>query len=102
MEGKKPFCLSPFWILHIQRSNKIDGNSAEIKVFVSQTGACSIKVCKTHLGHKSDIDHVSLTDFERQHMAAKFASKITFDEIRDSVTDSKLERIHLPTKKRLA
>ncbi|GFW76917.1 uncharacterized protein TNCV_2030221 [Trichonephila clavipes] len=50
---------------------------------------------------KNDIGHVSLTDFERQHIATKIASKIPFDEIRDSVTDSKLERIHLLTKKDL-
>ncbi|GFX07402.1 uncharacterized protein TNCV_504601 [Trichonephila clavipes] len=53
--------------------------------------------------HRNDIGHVSLTDFERQHIATKIASKIPFDEIldeiRDSVTDSKLERVHLLTKK---
>ncbi|GFV71925.1 MULE domain-containing protein [Trichonephila clavipes] len=108
---KTSFCLSPVWGLHIQRkglwhlktqgSNKIDGYCpAEIKVFVSETGACSIKFCKTHPGHRNDIGHLSLTDFERQHIATKIASKIPFDEIRDSVTDSKLERIHLLTKKK--
>ncbi|GFU11775.1 uncharacterized protein TNCV_4969661 [Trichonephila clavipes] len=91
--------------LKTQGSNKIDGYCpAEIKVFVSETGACSIKFCKTHLGHRNDIGHLSLTDFERQHIATKIASKIPFDEIldeiRDSVTDSKLERIHLLTKKK--
>ncbi|GFX21400.1 uncharacterized protein TNCV_2821081 [Trichonephila clavipes] len=86
--------------LKTQGSNKIDGYCpAEIKVFVSETGACSIKFCKTHLGHRNDIGHLSLTDFERQHIATKIASKIPFDEIRDSVTDSKLERIHLLMKK---
>ncbi|GFV49208.1 uncharacterized protein TNCV_237421 [Trichonephila clavipes] len=86
--------------LKTQGSNKIDGYCpAEIKVFVSETGACSIKFCKTHLGHRNDIGHLSLTDFERQHIATKIASKIPFDEIRNSVTDSKLERIHLLTKK---
>ncbi|GFU90973.1 uncharacterized protein TNCV_4923041 [Trichonephila clavipes] len=94
--------------LKTQGSNKIDGYCIlryEIKVFVSETGACSIKFFKTHLGHRNDIGHLSLTDFERQHIATKIASKITFDEIldeiRDSVTDSKLERIHLLTKKDL-
>ncbi|GFV75014.1 integrase catalytic domain-containing protein [Trichonephila clavipes] len=90
--------------LKTQGSNKIDGYCpAEIKVFVSETGACSIKFCKTHLGHRNDIGHLSLTDFEQQPIATKIASKIPFDEIldeiRDSVTDSKLERIHLLTKK---
>ncbi|GFR28188.1 uncharacterized protein TNCT_489601 [Trichonephila clavata] len=60
--------------LKTQGSNKIDGYCpAQIKVFVSETGATT-----------------------------KIASKIPFDEIldeiRDSVTDSKLERIHLLTK----
>ncbi|GFX59868.1 MULE domain-containing protein [Trichonephila clavipes] len=74
--------------LKTQGSNKIDGYCpAEIKVFVSETGACSIKFCKTHLGHRNDIGHQRLTDFERQHIATKIASKIPFDEIRNSVTD---------------
>ncbi|GFT59843.1 hypothetical protein TNCV_2496681 [Trichonephila clavipes] len=56
--------------------------------------------------HRNDIGHLSLADFERQHIATKIASKIPFDEIldeiRDSVTDSKLERIHFLTKKDLS
>ncbi|GFT44918.1 MULE domain-containing protein, partial [Nephila pilipes] len=78
--------------LKTQGSNKIDGYCpAEIKVFVSEIRACNIKFCKTHLGHRNDIGHLSITEFERRHIAAKIASKISFneilDEIRDSVTD---------------
>ncbi|GFU18811.1 uncharacterized protein NPIL_266271 [Nephila pilipes] len=62
--------------LKTQGSNKIDGNcSAEIKVFVSETGACNIKFCKTHLGHRNDIGHLSLTEFERRHIAKKLHQK---------------------------
>ncbi|GFX71989.1 hypothetical protein TNCV_3330931 [Trichonephila clavipes] len=65
--------------------------------------ACSIKFCKTHLEHRNDIGHIK--DFERQYIATTIASKIPFDEIldeiRDSVTDSKLERLHLLTKRDL-
>ncbi|GFY62786.1 hypothetical protein TNIN_69701 [Trichonephila inaurata madagascariensis] len=79
---KTTFCLSPLWgkglrHLKIQESNKID---AKIKVFVSDTGACSIKFCKTYLGHRNDIGHPSLTDFERRHIATEIASKIPLDE----------------------
>ncbi|GFY62703.1 uncharacterized protein TNIN_363701 [Trichonephila inaurata madagascariensis] len=82
------FCLSPhsgFYIskgkglrhLKTQGSYKIDRYCpAEIKVFISETGACSIKFCKTHLGQRNDIDHLSLTDFERWHIVTKIASKI--------------------------
>ncbi|GFW98315.1 pyr_redox_2 domain-containing protein [Trichonephila clavipes] len=56
---------------------------------------------RTQGRHRNDIGHLSLTDFERQHIATKIASKIPFDEIRDSVTDSKLEQIHWLTKKDL-
>ncbi|GFR23153.1 uncharacterized protein TNCT_371701 [Trichonephila clavata] len=92
--------------LKTQGNNKIDGYcAADTKVSVSETVACNIKFCKTHLGHRNNIGHLSLTEFERQHIVAKIASKIPFDEIldeiRDSVTDSKLERIHLLTKKDL-
>ncbi|GFQ86650.1 uncharacterized protein TNCT_279421 [Trichonephila clavata] len=47
--------------LKTQGSNKIDGYCpAQIKVFVSETGASNIKFCKTHLGHRNDIGHLSL------------------------------------------
>ncbi|GFR03261.1 uncharacterized protein TNCT_74251 [Trichonephila clavata] len=49
-----------------QGSNKIDGYCpAEIKVFVSETGACNIKFCKTHVGHRNDISQLSLSEFEK-------------------------------------
>ncbi|GFU58453.1 uncharacterized protein NPIL_323141 [Nephila pilipes] len=64
-----------------------------------------LRLLKTQGRHRNDIGHLSLTEFERRHIATKIASKIPFveilDEIRDSVTDSKLERIHLLTKKDL-
>ncbi|GFY77311.1 MULE domain-containing protein [Trichonephila inaurata madagascariensis] len=117
LKMEKIFCLTLLWVLRIQRCkglrhlktqgrNKIDGYCpAEIKVFVSETDACRIKFCKTNLGHRNDVGHLNLTDFEQQHIATKIASKIPFDEIldliRDSVTDSKLKGIHFLTKKEL-
>ncbi|GFT94545.1 uncharacterized protein NPIL_96141 [Nephila pilipes] len=76
----------------------------EWKNRTEKESAYNIKFCKTHQGHRNDIGHLSLTEYEQRHIATKIASKIPFeeilDEIRDSVTDSKLERIHLLTKKK--
>ncbi|GFS70212.1 hypothetical protein NPIL_127641, partial [Nephila pilipes] len=56
--------------LKTQGSSKIDGYCpAEIKVFVSETGARNIRFCKTHLEHRNDIGHLSLTEFEPRHIA---------------------------------
>lgn len=93
--------------LKTQGSNKINGYCpAHINV-IEQGSKCMITFCKTHVGHRQeeDIGHLFLAESDRQKVAAKIAAKIPFqtilDEIRDSVSNCHLERIHLLTKKDL-
>lgn len=66
---------------------------------------CKIEYTDVHVGHENDLGHLFLTFSERETLAAKIAAKIPFnvilDEVRDSITDSSLERLHLLTKKDL-
>ena len=90
--------------LKIQGSKKIDGYCpSEIKVEININGDCSIINCKTHVGHKNEFEHLTLTDAERHSLAKKISLKILFENIlnaiRDSIIENKLERIHLLAKK---
>lgn len=92
--------------LKTQGSNKINGFCpAGITVLIKENGVHMVKYVKTHVGHKTDIGNLFLTSEERQSIAAKIASKKPFsvilDEVRDSVSNSELERIHLLTRKDL-
>ncbi|XP_068083939.1 uncharacterized protein [Anabrus simplex] len=92
--------------LKLQGSNKICGVCpAKIKVSEAEDGTCRVKFISTHVGHQHDLSHLGLTEKERVSIAADIANKIPFqailDRIRDSVSDSKLERIHLLTKQDL-
>uniref|UniRef100_A0A6P7H378 Uncharacterized protein LOC114346435 n=1 Tax=Diabrotica virgifera virgifera TaxID=50390 RepID=A0A6P7H378_DIAVI len=68
-------------------------------------GGCIATFVKTHVGHRSDFGHTSLSKNEKEEIAKKIAEKIPFanilDEIRDSVVNSNLKRVHLTTKKDL-
>ncbi|CAG9837716.1 unnamed protein product [Diabrotica balteata] len=67
--------------------------------------SCIAKFVKIHVGHKSKLTHMTLTKHEKEEIAKKIAQKIPFnnilDDIRDSVIDLNLKRIHLTTKKDL-
>lgn len=60
---------------------------------------------ESHVGHITDIGHLQLTESERKNLAIKIAAKIPFDDIldnvRQSITDATLNRIHLVSKKDL-
>uniref|UniRef100_A0A6P7GVN3 Uncharacterized protein LOC114341342 n=1 Tax=Diabrotica virgifera virgifera TaxID=50390 RepID=A0A6P7GVN3_DIAVI len=93
--------------LKTRGSNKINGYCpAEMCVTLEDT-KCAVQFCNTHVGHKlkEDMGHLFLSTSDRQHIASKIAAKIPLqsilDEVRDSVTNSKLERTHLLTKKDL-
>jgi hypothetical protein len=68
-------------------------------------GVCEITVQETHVGHQCELGHLNLSQSERENLAGKIASKIPFDDIldniRNSICDSNLERLHLLTKKDL-
>lgn len=92
--------------LKAQGSRKINGICpASIHVVESENGKCKVNYIPTHVGHQSDIHHLSLTKNERKNLAVDIANKVPFqvilDKIRDSVIDSDLRRIHLLRKKDL-
>lgn len=68
-------------------------------------GTCTIEYTGTHIGHKNELKHLSLTLTEREELAKKIAMKIPFDDIldqiRDSIYDNSLQRIHLLNRKDL-
>ncbi|ERL94932.1 hypothetical protein D910_12204, partial [Dendroctonus ponderosae] len=77
---------------------------AGIQVVIdNERGNHEITFVRTHVGHQNDLSHLFLTKEERTMIATKIAMKIPFDaildDIRDSVTASYLERLHLLTKK---
>lgn len=90
--------------LKIMSLSKINGFCpATITSKVNENGEVSVNFLKTHIGHKPEMKHISLTTEERQNIAVKLAGKMPHDEIlreiRRSVTNSHLRRIHLTTKK---
>lgn len=92
--------------LKTQGSNKINGFCpASIKIKEFCNGKCEVVLINTHVGHDNNIGHLTLTKFEREKLAAKIAAKIPFedilDEVRESVCDMDLKRLHLLTNKDL-
>lgn len=94
--------------LKTQGTNKIGGYCpARINIKIMNDKTCVVNFCSSHIGHKQeqDLGHLFLSKLQKQNVAAKIAAKIPFqvilDEVRDSVSNSHLERLHLLTKKDL-
>ena len=93
--------------LKTQLSNKINPYCpAAIKKTTDKTNnTIKVTFTKTHMGHEQDLGHLFLSLTERQSIAKRIALKIPLssilDEIRDSVNNSELERLHLLTRKDL-
>jgi hypothetical protein len=93
--------------LKIMGSNKINGFCpSRMDVTINNTGGeVSAKFVKTHVGHQMDLGKIPLTKLEKNKLATKISQKIPFDdiinEIRDTVTEEKMERMHLLTRKDL-
>ncbi|GFR24853.1 uncharacterized protein TNCT_410441 [Trichonephila clavata] len=92
--------------LKILGSNKINAYCpAALKVTQHTDGKCVVSYQNVHIGHQNDIGHLFLTAGERKIIASKIAAKIPLDnildEIRNSISDAGLERVHLLTKKDL-
>ncbi|GFS78762.1 uncharacterized protein NPIL_585391 [Nephila pilipes] len=92
--------------LKILGSNKINAYCpAALKVTEHTDGKCIVSYQKVHVGHQNDLGHLFLTRDERKNIASKIAAKIPLDnildEIRNSISDAGLERVHLLTKKDL-
>lgn len=92
--------------LKIQGSKKIGGKCpASMRVKACADGKHSVHFVSTHVGHEQELCHLQLTKKERDMLASSLANKIPADavlgQIRESISDSALERIHLVTKKDL-
>ena len=91
--------------LKCQVSVKLDAFCPAGITVTIKNGHCDVECSTVHVGHEQEIGHLFLTAFERQGLSSKIVSKISFqailDNIRDSVTNSQLERIHLLKKKDL-
>lgn len=92
--------------LKMQGSNKINGYCpAKINLKIFNNGKCEANFINCHVGHSNDLGHLYLSKSEKDKLACKIAAKIPFqkilDEIRESISGDKLERIHLLTKKDL-
>lgn len=89
--------------LKTQGTSKINGFCpAEIKATVLKNGECKVVWNTTHVGHDQDLGHITLTFDERLQIASKIAAKIPFsvilDDVRDSVSNCELARLHLLTR----
>ncbi|XP_060522066.1 uncharacterized protein LOC132699405 isoform X2 [Cylas formicarius] len=89
-------------------SNKINGFCpARIvqKCFNDNNGTCVIYFYSTHVGHQNELKYLTFTHAEKEEVAKKIALKIPFDDIldqvRDSIHNSSVGRIHLLTRKDL-
>ncbi|XP_050310525.1 uncharacterized protein LOC126746346 [Anthonomus grandis grandis] len=92
--------------LKTQGTNKINGTCpAGITLSGGDDIKWTCKIIKNHVGHNKDLGHLNLSSLERKICAEKIASKVHFqvilNDIRDSVSDSKLQRLHLLTRKDL-
>nr|XP_023028933.1 uncharacterized protein LOC111517119 isoform X1 [Leptinotarsa decemlineata] len=92
--------------LKSQGSNKINAFCpASIAVTQEANDTVRVEYISTHVGHDTDLAHLLLDNEVKQELASKLAAKIPLsvilDEIRDSVSNTNFERIHLLTRKDL-
>nr|CAI5859584.1 unnamed protein product [Callosobruchus analis] len=90
--------------LKIQGSNKMNAFCPAGMAVGIRNEKYVVTFCKAHVGHRQDdLGHLFLSLSEKQHIATKIASKIPFetilDDIRDSISNCQLERLHLLAKK---
>ncbi|GFY70187.1 MULE domain-containing protein [Trichonephila inaurata madagascariensis] len=89
--------------LKILGSNKINTYCpAAFKVTEHTDGKCVVSYQKMHIGHQNALGHLFLTADEKKIIASKIAAQILLDnildEIKNSISDAGLQRIHLLTK----
>ncbi|GFT10480.1 zinc finger protein 432-like isoform X1 [Nephila pilipes] len=85
--------------LKILGSNKINAYCpVALKVTEHTDGKCIVSYPKVHIGHQKDLDHLFLTAGGRKNIVSKIAAKTPLDnildEIRNSISDAGLERVH--------
>ncbi|XP_049796045.1 uncharacterized protein LOC126212666 [Schistocerca nitens] len=78
---------------------------AEMKVTVHESGTYQVHFVSTHIGHKQDLTHLPLSQKDRETIATDIAMGLPYDKVLDNVRtslqDSDLQRIHLTTKQDL-
>lgn len=94
--------------LKVKGSSKINGYCpASIKLIHYNNGLCYIHNIETHVGHSPDnnLEYLPLTKEDREQIASQIANKVPFEDILDSIrnssTNSDVERIHLISRKDL-
>ncbi|XP_049845598.1 uncharacterized protein LOC126298347 [Schistocerca gregaria] len=92
--------------MRIQGTNKIGCvHPSSIEITEAGDGSCKVKYVVTHVGHQNGVRHLDLTEEERKTLAVDVANKVPLqaipDKVRDTLSDSMLERIHLLTEKNL-
>lgn len=92
--------------LKSQGTNKINGYCpAEMSLKICDQNKCEVLWIKSHVGHEGELTHLRLSATERSKIASKIEAKIPFsailEEIKNSVSNCNLERIHLLTKRDL-
>lgn len=88
----------------IMGSVKINGFCpASIRAKIVNHNEVTVTFQQAHVGHQNELRYISLTTEERKAIADQLANKIPHDEIlkeiRGTLTNSQLQRIHLTTKK---
>ncbi|XP_049791830.1 uncharacterized protein LOC126199117 [Schistocerca nitens] len=78
---------------------------AEMKVTVHEGGTYQVHFVSTHIGHKQDLTHLPLNQKDRETIETDIAMGLPYDKVLDNVRtslqDSDLQRIHLTTKQDL-
>ncbi|XP_047103705.1 uncharacterized protein LOC124722613 [Schistocerca piceifrons] len=92
--------------LKLTGSNKMNGKyPAEMKVTVHEGGTYQVHFVSTHIGHKQDLTHLPPSQKDRETIATDIAMGLPYDKVLDNVRtslqDSDLQRIHLTTKQDL-
>lgn len=76
--------------------------TASITCFELPDGKLEVKICSTHYGHDSELQHLRLTQTEKFQIVEQLCRGVPRDMVLDNVhasTGSELERIHLITMK---
>ncbi|XP_039286046.1 uncharacterized protein LOC111058654 [Nilaparvata lugens] len=83
-------------------SNKIGSHCPSAIVVKETSYKITARFYKTHIGHSMDLSRLSLSNKEKKEIAQKIAAKVPLEDIlndiRDSLYNEHVKRIHLTTK----
>lgn len=86
-------------------SNKINGHCPAIIKAIEFDNKIVVKYVKTHMGHSMDLSKLPLTKREREMLAQELKSKNSMEDVledvRNSLVNEDVQRLHLLTKKDL-